>query len=221
MRGFCDVIHALIFGFLFILCFCNNHFLIAASSHAKYLEATVGSYPGTNSTSNGLVIIKFDPEASSSTFSSEENSYDITIFMDVFSVAPNCTTENNITNGCGIHIHVGTKSCKNSTSIGGHYWNELTYGNDVDPWLPVKYTSDTYGRSEDIIHMYGGNGFHASDNNYHTVILHDANGTRLACGVLSAIQWSSSQNDTASTITTTVTVNTTTTTTTTVSDDIY
>lgn len=220
MGGYCDVAHVIIVVSLFNFCLCSNLVLIAASSQAKYLEATVGSYPGSKSTSNGLVIIKFDPEASSSSSSSEENSHDITLFMDVSSVASNCTTKNNITNGCGIHIHVGT-SCMNASSIGGHYWNELIFGHDVDPWIPLKYTSDAYGRAEDIIHMYGGNGFDASDNNYHTIVLHDANGTRIACGVLNAIQWYSSQNDTASTITTTVTVNTTTTTTTTVSDDVF
>jgi hypothetical protein len=204
--------------YLLLMCHCKNRYLSTASD-AKYLEATLGSYPGTNSTANGLVIIKFDPSASPS--SSDENSYDITLFMDVYSVTPNCNTENSITNACGVHIHEGTETCTNATSIGGHYWNQLIYGLYADPWLPVKYTSDLYGRSEDIIHMYGGNGFHASENNYHTLILHDATGARIACGVLSAIQWSSSQNDSSiTTTTTTTTVNMTTTTTTTiVSDD--
>ncbi len=216
MRSYFDTLLLILFCLLFS-CHCST-LAFAASVNAQYLQATMGSYPGSNSTSNGFVIIKFDLSSSSSS----EETDDLTIFMDMSSITPNCTVENNVTNGCGVHIHVGTDTCTNATAVGGHYWNPKIYG-EVDPWLSVKYLSDSSGRSEDVIHMRGGDGFNASENNHHNIILHDASGARVACGVLSIIEWNGDNpnvdNSSAITTTTTVTVNSTTTVTTTVYDD--
>jgi hypothetical protein len=47
-------------------------------------------------------------------------------------------------NGCGVHVHSG-KSCFNSTTPGGHYYNNLTI--DVDPWIDARYFTNDDGMS--------------------------------------------------------------------------
>lgn len=50
--------------------------------------------------------------------------------------AASCTQ----TNGCGVHVHTGT-SCTNTTTQGGHYYNNETL--DEDPWINARYFTDT------------------------------------------------------------------------------
>jgi hypothetical protein len=46
--------------------------------------------------------------------------------------ATSCTVDN----GCGVHVHSGT-SCYNTTTQGGHYYNNITL--DKDPWSEERY----------------------------------------------------------------------------------
>ena len=191
----------------------------------QYLHADIGGYPDSNSTADGLVVLQFAP----STMGKESM---VTILMAVSDIAPSCTKENNVTNGCGIHIHNGTTNCDNATTVGGHFWNEQIYPSDMDPWLTVKYDSDASGSSKAVIEMIGGNGFNATENDNHNIVIHDADGKRIACGVLRFLVDSSGgpNGSTTSTSittssdddfgkTTTITVTNTTTTTVTTSDD--
>jgi hypothetical protein len=47
-------------------------------------------------------------------------------------------------NGCGVHVHSGT-SCLNSTTQGGHYYNNETI--DADPWEDARYFTNDDGLS--------------------------------------------------------------------------
>ena len=47
-------------------------------------------------------------------------------------------------NGCGVHVHSG-KSCFNSTTQGGHYYNNATIS--ADPWLEARYFTSDDGMS--------------------------------------------------------------------------
>jgi len=192
----------------------------------QYLHAGIGGYPDSNSTADGLVVLQFAPTTT-------EKESMVTILMAVSDIAPSCTKENNATNGCGIHIHNGTTNCDNATTVGEHFWNEKIYPSDMDPWLTVKYGSDASGSSKAVIEMIGGNGFNAAENDNHNIVIHDADGKRIACGVLrflvdssggadgsttSTSITTSSDDDLGKTTTTTIT-NTTTTTVTTSDDD--
>jgi Cu/Zn superoxide dismutase len=77
----------------------------------------------------------------------------------------------------GIHIHTGT-TC---ATAAGHYWNEKTLV--TDPWTPIKYNPTTSVRtSSGAVNVITG--LSLSQNKGRTVVLHDSNGVRIACGVL-------------------------------------
>jgi hypothetical protein len=96
---------------------------------------------------------------------------------------PNCSEAPpaDIANACGIHIHEG-HSCY--TVAGGHYWDRADY--QVDPWVSVTYSSwkfpwssYAYEHSEVVT-----TGLANHDVNGRTMIVHDATGARVACGIL-------------------------------------
>ena len=149
----------------------------AVDGSPQYLQAYIGAYPSSNSSAGGSVILQFAPP------STTEKEGMITIVMDVHNIAPNCIKTNDAENGCGIHIHNGTTNCDNEATVGPHYWNKEIFPSE-DPWLPVKYESDAYGNSKSVIQMNGGNGFSATVNDNHNIVIHNANGGRIACGVL-------------------------------------
>lgn len=82
-------------------------------------------------------------------------------------------------NSCGIHIHEGTDCTSDAL---GHYWNkdEIT----ADPWADVTYRdvgpegSATVGLHSVTTALY------ESDIDGHVFIVHDYQGTRIACAVL-------------------------------------
>eukprot|EP00941_MAST-03F_sp_MAST-3F-sp1_P006391 g6391.t1 len=79
----------------------------------------------------------------------------------------------------GVHVHAGT-TCSDASQVGGHFWDQ-SLGND--PWPTVKYTTlgNTYSSFETL---------HVNTDSIsqsvigHAVVVHDSNGTRVACGVL-------------------------------------
>lgn len=148
----------------------------AVDEGLQYLQAYIGAYPGSNSSAGGSVILQFAPP------STTEKEGMITIVMDVYNIAPNCNKNNDAPNGCGIHIHNGTSNCDNATTVGPHFWNKTKHPDD--PWLTVKYDSFANGRSTSVIEMSDGNGFNATVNDNHNIVIHDAEGNRTACGVL-------------------------------------
>jgi hypothetical protein len=90
---------------------------------------------------------------------------------------PDCTAgaADNITNGCGIHIHVGM-TCESDT--GPHYFET-----DPDPWLPVKYIS--HGPSAESVGMFNADSNVLFDTNEgRAMVVHDMTGARVACALL-------------------------------------
>lgn len=89
--------------------------------------------------------------------------------------AKDCTA----TNGCGAHVHSGT-ACTDATSQGGHY-----YGGSVtaDPWTVTGYRStDTSGVANFMFMLDVG----VSSVAGKPFVLHQTDGSRVACGVLRA-----------------------------------
>merc|ERR1711871_26158 len=88
--------------------------------------------------------------------------------------------EANVTGG--IHIHEGT-SCDNADDVGGHWWSD-----DLeDPWTTTTYTSDASGDAVVSITVTDDElGYDPRDFAGRTVVVHDQNGTRVACGVFVA-----------------------------------
>merc|ERR1712087_60704 len=87
----------------------------------------------------------------------------------------------NVTNGCGIHVHAGT-SCDVAANVGGHYFSGELDSND--PWLPIKYVSDPGAQSEgtsvEVI-----TGLSMGDITGRVVVVHElAGGARVACGIV-------------------------------------
>jgi len=83
---------------------------------------------------------------------------------------------------CGIHIHTGT-TCDDPALVGGHYFSD---GTD-DPWTNAGgsiYESDPVGKSKGHFHINAGLDYFA--NNGHAVVVHDKDGNRYGCGVLSS-----------------------------------
>lgn len=85
-----------------------------------------------------------------------------------------CTPDAEVTapNGCGIHIHSGT-SCLHDQLVGGHL-----YQGSSDPWLKITYrTATTKGVTIPVATGLTGPAVYGR-----TVVIHDINGGRMACG---------------------------------------
>ena len=90
----------------------------------------------------------------------------------------------NVMNG-GIHIHAGT-SCETHELIMGHGWNTQLVR---DLWTTeggAVYHTDSSGNTYGSFNLY--NGFGIEENVNHAVVIHDEDGTRVACGTL-AYAW--------------------------------
>jgi hypothetical protein len=103
---------------------------------------------------------------------------DLTSYLNADRIGTDC----NYTNGCGVHIHNGT-SCADIASQGGHLYNA-----DVvpeDPWLYTMYQStDEQGDAQFVGCVETGFEEPFAD---HPFIVHSDNGTRVSCGILSAM----------------------------------
>jgi len=83
----------------------------------------------------------------------------------------------------GIHIHAGT-SCYDAALPGGHYWAP-TSDIKADPWpTGSMWTSDAKGDGVGVIKIKSGYP-KLQDNTGHVIVVHQADDTRAACGVLS------------------------------------
>ena len=73
--------------------------------------------------------------------------------------------------------------------MGGHFWTPATA---PDPWLgmPAMWASDADGNAVGSFTVegpyYTGNGYGYAGNLGHAVVVHNPNGTRVGCGVLTA-----------------------------------
>merc|ERR1719384_940317 len=87
----------------------------------------------------------------------------------------------NVKNGCGIHIHSGTNCQEN---IGGHFFSDSL--ND-DPWAPIVYVAGTGSQDEtDGVEVISGRS--SSDIAGRTIVVHELNGGRIACGVIGTLK---------------------------------
>ena len=77
----------------------------------------------------------------------------------------------------------------NASAVGGHFWTPATA---PDPWLgmPAMWASDANGNAVGSFTVegpyYTGNGYGYAGNLGHAVVVHNPNGTRVGCGVLTA-----------------------------------
>ncbi|KAL3922539.1 MAG: hypothetical protein SGILL_002150 [Bacillariaceae sp.] len=86
----------------------------------------------------------------------------------------------NVTNGCGAHIHAGT-GCANSEEQGGHYYDSGAVAED--PWLLESYHStDVTGAAGFVGCVLTGAG--ATEYENKPFIVHGEDGSRLSCGIL-------------------------------------
>jgi hypothetical protein len=66
----------------------------------------------------------------------------------VENIESNLTVEScTAVNGCGVHVHSG-KDCFNSTTQGGHYYNNETVA--LDPWIEARYFTNDDGMSSNF-----------------------------------------------------------------------
>jgi Cu/Zn superoxide dismutase len=77
----------------------------------------------------------------------------------------------------GIHVHVGS-TCE---TAGGHYFDGLS----SDPWTTTTYQSTATGYSRIRFRVADFSLTSERAVSGRTVVLHDSNGTRIACGVIS------------------------------------
>ena len=77
-----------------------------------------------------------------------------------------------------MHIHEGT-SCDTDGDVGGHYWDASL----ADPWTEdaTKYETNA-GKAQGSFQLNSGYTF--DGNVGHVVVVHNAGGNRVACGVL-------------------------------------
>lgn len=86
----------------------------------------------------------------------------------------------------GIHVHEGS-SCDDATAVLGHWWNK---GNFDDPWfnsLGAVWKSDENG---DVLFgkVRAKTGLQSSDVVGRAIVIHDSDGTRIACGLIEPVE---------------------------------
>eukprot|EP00928_Gymnodinium_smaydae_P003752 TRINITY_DN11327_c0_g2_i1.p1 TRINITY_DN11327_c0_g2~~TRINITY_DN11327_c0_g2_i1.p1 ORF type:complete len:360 (-),score=41.20 TRINITY_DN11327_c0_g2_i1:314-1330(-) len=105
----------------------------------------------------------------------------LVLFFNLKGVDEACTSTFNSSkkaNSCGIHVHEG-KTCE---SAGGHYWSK-NYSNS-DPWASVRYTYDGAKKSAIGENVHVSTGASLKDTVGRTIVVHDQNGTRIACALM-------------------------------------
>ena len=79
----------------------------------------------------------------------------------------------------GLHMHTGT-SCSDANYVGGHYYTTST-----DPWTTTYANTSVSGTTSGSFTISAGMSLHA--NAGHVVVVHDAGGTRVGCGVVTCV----------------------------------
>jgi hypothetical protein len=125
-------------------------------------------YPGTGTrfNVNGKIIMKFTNTS-------------VSMDYQLQNTDAKCVKSTTVDNSCGLHIHEG-KTCTNATEIAGHYYDNATLR--VDPWLKTMYVSDDKGKATGATTVAFGYSYALSVGR--AVIVHDQNGTRMACAII-------------------------------------
>jgi hypothetical protein len=102
-------------------------------------------------------------------------------------VDPLCTAVGEKNNSCGVHIHKGT-TCADATTVGGHYWN-ANY-TPQDPWMVVTYKAAAAVAAAAVqkCPLSVKTGLTFEDIVGRVMVVHDYNGSRVACAVLGPIK---------------------------------
>lgn len=138
----------------------SSAFLSMQVAADQTLTADLGAYPGSSlSAPTGKVSVSFDKET-------------LTVKFDMNGIAPSSKG--------GIHIHTGT-SCDDASKVGGHYWS-ATLGDDA--WKTTTWESDSNGSAKGELMVKTG--YNYAQNLSHALVIHNAEGSRIACGVLTA-----------------------------------
>lgn len=102
------------------------------------------------------------------------------MFFNLSGTDPRCWSANVVRarNGCGLHIHRGT-TCSDAGQVGDHYYSDAL---SEDPWEAITYTTVNGTAMGDNVHVTTG----ATLINVtgRTMVIHDINGTRVACALL-------------------------------------
>jgi len=86
-----------------------------------------------------------------------------------------------VSNGCGIHVHTG-RSCEVADHVGGHYYSHALLS---DPWAPVKYVAaEALGEVAGRWGVEVVTGLSLADITGRVAVVHDASGERVACGLI-------------------------------------
>jgi len=91
-------------------------------------------------------------------------------------VDPQCRGPQDAQNACGVHVHAGT-SCSDESRVLGHYFKVSS-----DPWLSVAYVATADGAASGSVEVTTGGSL--SDFAGRAFVVHDAQGRRIACGLL-------------------------------------
>jgi hypothetical protein len=85
-------------------------------------------------------------------------------------------------NECGVHVHSGM-SCTNSTTQGGHYYDNATLA--ADPWKLAGYRATSADGA-----AYSMSCVETGETSYdgHPLIVHSKNGSRVSCGLVSSAE---------------------------------
>lgn len=86
-------------------------------------------------------------------------------------------TDNGKANTCGVHVHSGT-SCDKHEDVGGHY-----YVGGSDPWGAAQYQASSSGEAM-LTNQFVSAGTTLAQNKGKAFVVHDADGVRIACGIL-------------------------------------
>jgi hypothetical protein len=119
-----------------------------SSSSTPYVfttyRATISPLPNNviGSEVSGFVVLHTKKDSNDDGNSTSSSSY-LGYAGMIEGIEMNLTTAScTLPNGCGVHVHSGN-SCDNTTTQGGHYYNNLTL--DVDPWIEERYYTSTDG----------------------------------------------------------------------------
>lgn len=105
----------------------------------------------------------------------------VRIHYNIQHVDPACTQPMpGVVNSCGLHIHEGMSCENNGAQTGPHYFNTSIY--TMDPWANVSYTA-VGGNTAGFVDVENGYGY--KDTRGRAFVLHDVNGEKMACAIIS------------------------------------
>lgn len=140
---------------------------LASAAHQQTLTVSLSQYPGADDVGVGGFL------------SVDTNEGGLTIKGFVTGLEAS-------TSG-GLHIHSGF-TCQDAAQVGGHWYNTNMKDKEDDPWT-TNWESDGMGvATPDITVSSGDMGLSAQLAIGHAVVVHDSNGTRVACGVLEPLK---------------------------------